>query len=90
MIIKEIHYTSRFVKKLRKLPKHVTKQAILKEKIFRKDPLHPSLRLHELKGKFRGCWSISVSMNYRIVFKRQKNGDVLFVSIGTHDLYKNL
>mgnify|MGYP004001074299 CR=1 FL=1 len=90
MIVGNIHYSSRFIKKLKKLPQHILKQAILKERIFRTDPLHPSLRLHELKGVFKGSWSISISMNYRIIFKRQKNADILFVSIGTHDIYKNL
>lgn len=29
----------------------------------------PDYRLHELKGKLKKCWSVSVSGNWRIVFK---------------------
>ncbi|MBU4421960.1 type II toxin-antitoxin system mRNA interferase toxin, RelE/StbE family [Patescibacteria group bacterium] len=90
MIVKKIHYTDRFIKKLKKLPDNIVKQAIAKEKIFRENPLHPSLRLHELHGKLKNKWSITVSGNYRIVFERQENGDILFLSIGKHDIYKYL
>lgn len=90
MIIKDIHYSKKFVKELRKLPEQITGLAVNKEKIFRKNPLHPSLRLHELHGKFKGIWSISIAGNYRIIFERMKNGDILFISIGKHDIYKYL
>jgi len=61
-----------------------------KEKIFRLNPLHHSLRLHQLHGDLNFLWSISLNKNYRTIFKRQKNGDILFISIGKHDIYKNL
>ena len=31
----------------------------------------PGFRLHPLKGAMRGCWSISVSGNWRITFEFQ-------------------
>jgi addiction module RelE/StbE family toxin len=46
--------------------------------------------LHELHGKFKGIWSISITNNYRIIFARMENGDILFISIGKHDIYKYL
>lgn len=64
--------------------------AFNKDALVRNNPLHPSLRLHELHGKFRGIWSISISGNYRIIFERMDNGDIMFVSIGKHDIYKSL
>ncbi|HKK54452.1 MAG TPA: type II toxin-antitoxin system mRNA interferase toxin, RelE/StbE family [Patescibacteria group bacterium] len=90
MIIKEIHYSKRFVKDLKLLSKNILDLAIKKEEIFKDNPLHPSLRLHELHGKFKGIWSISITSNYRIIFERMKNGDILFISIGKHDIYKYL
>ena len=90
MIVKKIHYTSRFIKKLKKLPVHIAKRAIIKEARFKENPLHPSLRLHELHGVLKNKWSISITGNYRIIFERQKNGDILFLSIGSHDVYKYL
>ena len=80
----------KFIKELRKLPKEIIKIAIRKEEVFRDNPLHPSLRLHELHGKLSGIWSISISGGYRILFERMENGDILFISIGKHDIYNCL
>lgn len=90
MIVKEILYSSKFVAELRKLPKALLMLAIKKEKIFKDNPLHPSLRLHALQGKLKGLWSISITGSYRIIFQRQANGDILFISIGKHDIYRSL
>ncbi len=90
MIVTTILYSSQFAKELRVLPKEIILLAIKKEQLFRDNPLHPSLRLHALKGKLVGLWSISISGNYRLIFNRQKNGTILFISIGKHDIYKNL
>jgi len=90
MIITNIEYSSRFVKQLKKLPKDIIDIAIKKEKLFKLNPLHPSLRLHELHGKLKNLWSISLNKNYRIIFQRQQDGTILFVSIGKHDIYKYL
>ena len=90
MMVSDIEYTTNFVKQFRQLPERIQKNAIQKESIFRQNPLHPSLRLHELNGTLRGVWSISVSINYRIILKRKPAGVILFYSIGKHDVYRNL
>ncbi|MDO9399468.1 MAG: type II toxin-antitoxin system mRNA interferase toxin, RelE/StbE family [bacterium] len=90
MIIEKIEYSTNFIKDLKKLPKDIIDIAVKKEKIFKENPLHSSLRTHELHGDFKGIWSISINTNYRIIFERQKNGDILFISIGNHDIYKHL
>ena len=90
MIVQQILYSKKFVKELKKLPKKMLEIAIKKEQIFKDNPLHPSLRLHELHGKFMGLWSISITSNYRIIFERMTNGDILFISIGKHDIYRYL
>ncbi|MBI4272569.1 type II toxin-antitoxin system mRNA interferase toxin, RelE/StbE family [Candidatus Uhrbacteria bacterium] len=90
MIVTTIFYSSKFIKELKTLPTEIIRLAIVKERIFRNNPLHPSLRLHALRGKLEGIYSLSISGNYRIIFERQKNGDILFISIGTHDIYKYL
>lgn len=90
MIVFNIEYSTNFVKQLKTLPKQAIALALSKERIFRVNPLHPSLRLHQLHGQLSGLWSLSISRNYRIIFKRQNNGDIVFISIGQHDLYKTL
>jgi len=90
MIVKRIVYSSRFADEFKKLSSEIIKIAIVKEKIFKENPLHPSLRLHALKGKLAGLWSVSLTLNYRIIFERMPNGDILFISIGKHDIYRCL
>ena len=90
MIIKNIEYSIKFVKQLKKLPENIINSAEKKEKIFKQNPLHYSLRLHELHGKLKSIWSISINKNYRIIFERATNGDIIFISIGKHDIYKYL
>lgn len=88
MQIKEIHYNDQFEKQFLSLPKKIQKQALKKEQIFRDNPFHSSLRLHKLKGKLEGLWSISITMKHRIIFKSLENGVILFISIGMHAIYE--
>ena len=90
MIVEKIKYSSKFVKRFGKLSDEMQELAIKKEKLFRLDPLHPSLRLHQLQGGLKKYWSISVTENFRIVFRRLPDGSVVFVSIGKHDIYRKL
>lgn len=87
MQVNEIHYNDDFSAQFLGLPKSVRKKAVSKEKLFRENAFHPSLRLHKLKGRLDGLWSISVDMKYRIIFKPMKNGVILFVSVGMHAIY---
>jgi plasmid maintenance system killer protein len=85
-----IYYSSRFLKRIEDLPQEIIDLTIKKEEIFKKNPWHPSLRVHSLRGELRGYWSISINKQYRIIFEHKGNGDTLFLSIGKHDIYKNL
>ncbi|MGA2185476.1 MAG: type II toxin-antitoxin system RelE/ParE family toxin [Bryobacteraceae bacterium] len=40
----------------------------------------PGYRLHRLKGRMKGVWSVSVSGNWRVTF-RIENGDVFDVDL---------
>ena len=84
-----IYYSKDFKQQWDKLSEEIKKSAIEKEKLFKENFFHPSLRLHPLKGKLRGMWSMSVNMQYRIIFQLEDN-EVVFVSIGKHDIYRNL
>ena len=53
MIVKDIEYSKNFCKDLKKLPIEIKKRAIKIERIFKANPLHPSLRLHKLNGKLK-------------------------------------
>ena len=58
--------------------------------ILENDPFHPSLRLHKLKGKLTDFHSISINMEYRVIYKncyyrKYKNNEIIPIDIGTHD-----
>lgn len=89
MLVKTILYHPKFVQEFRALDVTLQERAGKIEKIFRSNPLHPSLRLHPLKGRLQGSWSISVTMKVRIIFTRLENGDIVFYSIGHHDIYRS-
>lgn len=90
MTVDKIYYSSDFIFQYKRLSELIQKKAIKTEILFRNNPLHPSLRLHQLQGKLNGLWSISLSQNYRIIFSCGNDGAILFISIGKHDLYKAL
>ena len=45
-------------------------------------------RTHKLSGKEKEVWAFWVNFRYRIKFLFLNNGEVLFLDIGTHDIYK--
>ena len=45
---------------------------------------HPSLRNHKLKGDMTDLWSISIDMNFRLIYYI-KNNEAYFFIFGTHD-----
>lgn len=40
-------------------------------------PNVPPTRRHKLKGKFKDCWSIDISENWRLIIKPVENSEIL-------------
>lgn len=70
--------------KLRKINNKLFKKIDAALKVFRDNPRHTSLRLHKLSGTLRNRWSLSVGMDYRLIFV-WTDDEVYFIDIGTHD-----
>jgi addiction module RelE/StbE family toxin len=87
MKIEKIYYSSHFEKVFTSLPSKVKRQAVEKERVFRKDCFDKSLKTHKLKGKLKNIWAFSINHSYRIIFKFDKNNDVGLIDIGTHSIY---
>jgi len=70
---------------LKKHPELFEKYAIIL-KLLEKNPFHPSLRLHRLKGKLKNLHSVSITLQYRVtLFLEIKEKEIVFVKIGKHD-----
>lgn len=50
------------------------------------NPHHPSLRLHELKGKLKGLHSVSINISFRISLELiVSDNDIILIDVGPHD-----
>jgi mRNA-degrading endonuclease YafQ of YafQ-DinJ toxin-antitoxin module len=84
----KISYYSSFRRAYKKLPTDIKTKLALKEDIFRHTPFHPSLRTHKLSGGMSGYYSFSVDYTYRVAFEFIEKDEVLFIDVGTHDIYE--
>ena len=85
----EIEYTQQYEKRLIKfLKKHkdIVERYKKTIQLMELDPFHPSLRLHDLKGKLSELHSVSIDMQYRISIEFYvKDNKIIPINIGTHD-----
>ncbi len=78
-------YNQRAQKFIKKHPE-LLKQYEKTLKLLEVNPFHPSLRLHELKGKLKGLYSVSINMSYRIVLNFLiTEQDIILINIDSHE-----
>lgn len=86
--IRRIDTTARFEKEFGRLEKRVQQLAHKKDALFRTDAFHPSLETHKLGGVLKDDWAYSVNKQYRVHFYFVDGHTVLYISIGTHGIYR--
>lgn len=79
-----IRYATSFKKQYRKLPPKLQRQFKERLRHWTIDPTDPQLRVHPLKGKYAGYWSLNVSGDLRALYVLRGEHAVLFMLIGTH------
>jgi len=84
----EILYKPSFLRDFKKLPAAVQVEAREKIALFKDPAHHERLRVHKLKGKLHAFHSFSVTYSHRIVFQFESKERVVFLAIGTHDVYQ--
>jgi addiction module RelE/StbE family toxin len=75
----------RILKKWKKKQPELISQLEAKLILFSENPFHPSLKTHSLSGNLKEYWALSITYQYRLVFKFVSENKVLLVDIGTHD-----
>ena len=88
MRIEQIDTHPTFEKHYKRLSKRIKNAAKAKEIIFRENPHYSVLKTHKLHGQEKDVWSFSVIHAYRIKFIFIDAQSVLFLDIGTHDIYR--
>jgi addiction module RelE/StbE family toxin len=81
-----IQYLPKFKKQYKKLPKKFQEQFDERVQLFIVDPTAPKLRVHPLKGKFAGYWSMNVNGDIRALYIFQKETLIIFALIGSRSV----
>lgn len=72
------------------LPESVRAQAEEAYKLWQRDPYHPSLHYKPIDPSDPDVYSARIGRRYRALGKRQPDGSVLWVWIGSHERYNNI
>jgi mRNA-degrading endonuclease YafQ of YafQ-DinJ toxin-antitoxin module len=84
-----IIYPESYIRRARKfLSRHpdLTLQYQRTLELLEINPFHPSLRLHQLKGKLADLHAVSINISYRITLELIiKEKEIILVSVGTHE-----
>ncbi len=80
----QIDYTKRFKKQFSKLQLTQKNQFNNRVQLFIKNQADPILRVHPLKGRFAGYYSMNISGDLRALFYKEGEELVIFALIGTH------
>ena len=83
--MKEVFYTPEFQKRYRELPSSIQKKAERRERFFRQNPFHPSLKTEKLKPKEKEYWSFRIDRDYRIIFRFRNGNKIIFITCGHHN-----
>ncbi|MEK7083865.1 MAG: type II toxin-antitoxin system mRNA interferase toxin, RelE/StbE family [Patescibacteria group bacterium] len=63
------HLSPRFRRAYKRLPRHIQEDFKIKIRIFLKDPRHPALKTHKLKGVLQECFAFRLVYGYRVLFE---------------------
>ncbi len=55
---------------------------------FKENSEHESFRIHPLKRKLQGQYSLTIAPDLRIIFKYRNKNLVVFQNIGDHSIYQ--
>lgn len=84
----KIFYSSQFEKSFKKLPENIVLLFDDKQTFFIINPFNPLFKTHKLKGRLKEYYSFSINSEYRVIFKMINKNKILFLDIGTHEIYK--
>jgi addiction module RelE/StbE family toxin len=78
-----ISYSRDFLKQAKKLSPMLRQRLQAALRTFGQNPLHPALRNHALRGKYKEYRSIDVTGDVRALYL-QREDEAIFDAVGTH------
>ena len=78
-----ISYSKNFLKQAKKLSPKLRQKLQNSLRKFVSNPLHPDIRNHQLKGKYKEYRSIDVTGDVRALYL-QREDEAVFDAVGTH------
>ena len=64
-----VNLSPRFTRAYQRLPRAIQEDFKTKIQIFIKDPRHPALNTHKLKGRLQACLAFRLLHGYRVLFE---------------------
>ncbi|MCC6639086.1 type II toxin-antitoxin system YoeB family toxin [Candidatus Falkowbacteria bacterium] len=86
----QLRYTPHFIRRFKKLPKHIQELYAQKEDILKINPFNNKLKSHKLNGKLRDYWSVSIDQKHRFLFRFEGGILIIMMTIGNHDIYNEI
>ncbi len=83
-----VRYKPSFVREFKKLSAEIREEALEKIDLFRNIDNHQKLKVHKLNGRLKDFYSFSITYSHRIVFEYEAKDEVVFVAVGSHDIYR--
>lgn len=84
----QLIFTEQFTRKAAKFIKNhpdIENQYAKTLQLLEANPHHASLRLHALKGKLEGLYSVSINLKYRITLEMIiTEKEIILVNVGDH------
>ena len=74
-----------FNKKFLKLPVKIRIQFNSRVELFKKNPANPLLKNHTLHGDMSGLKAFSINGDYRVIYARINDDQIILLSIGSHN-----
>jgi addiction module RelE/StbE family toxin len=79
----KIAYSKTFIRVAKALSPGQRSKLLQRIELFTTDPLHPTLRNHALKGKYKQYRSIDIAGDIRALYLQQED-EIIFDIVGTH------
>ncbi|MDA2936219.1 type II toxin-antitoxin system mRNA interferase toxin, RelE/StbE family [Patescibacteria group bacterium AH-259-L05] len=84
----KINLSPRFKRSYQRLSPHLREDFDEKIIIFAKNPYHPTLKTHKLKGRLQECLAFYLKDGYRVLFEFSGTNTVDLLEVGPHGIYK--